>query len=130
PVVVIASPASGSHVIEGQALVIEVNATDDVGIERVALTVDGLVSGPRTLIDYDYPYEFLVNVPYGQAGKPLTLTVTATERRATNARTVNTLEPVIVQVDADTEAPVLTLLAQGTGATAVESRTVGFRYEA
>ena len=43
--------------------------------------VAGLRGGDRTFTDATYPYEFLVEVPYGQAGTDLTLTATATEQR-------------------------------------------------
>ena len=49
---------------------------------------------------------FLVEVPYGQAGKNLILTASATELRANgSARTVETLAPVVVKVEKDTLAP-------------------------
>ncbi|MBA3980014.1 MAG: hypothetical protein C0462_05360, partial [Alcanivorax sp.] len=131
PVVVIASPANGSSLIEGQALLVEVNATDDLGVDRVALSVSGLITGERTIIDYEYPYEFLINVPYGQAGTPITLTAAVTEQRAANPRTVMAPDAVVVHVEADDEAPEVDVLQPASaGATAVEGRPLPFRVEA
>ena len=47
----------------------QINALDDVGIDKVVLNVANLNKGDRSITDATYPYEFLVEVPYGQAGK-------------------------------------------------------------
>ncbi len=54
-------------------MLIQVNAIDDIAIDRVTVNVAGLIIGDRTLVEATFPYEFLIKVPYGQAGEDLNL---------------------------------------------------------
>jgi hypothetical protein len=77
-----------------------------------------------------YPYEFLVEIPYGQAGRDLALTASATEKRLSGTpRSVHTPAPTVVHVIEDTLAPVIVVRAPAaTGATVVEHQ--GLRFDA
>jgi len=131
PTVRIGRPANDSFITEGEYLLVQANAIDDVGINRVALNVAGLITGDRTFVDTTYPFEFLVPVPYGQAGADLSLTAGATESSGLgDGRTSMTSSAVVVHVELDDQAPTLTVLAPAaTGATAVEQRELRFAAE-
>ena len=128
PSVAIGAPKDGATVTEGEHLLVQVNAADDVGIDRVVLQVAGLAGGDRVFTDTSYPFEFLVDVPYGQAGQDLTLSASAVEKRYSGtARVATTLTPVHVHVERDTTAPDLTVSQPAaTGATVVEKRALSF----
>src|SRR5690606_35724045 len=51
PVVTIASPANNAIFTEGQTILVEVNATDDIGIRQSSITVDGMINGNKSLVD-------------------------------------------------------------------------------
>jgi len=131
PAVAIGLPPNESEVTEGDFLLVQVNAVDDVAIDRVVLNVAGLLSGDRSFTDTSFPYEYLVEIPYGQAGRDLSLTATATEiRLGGNARSVSTPTPTIVHVRKDEVAPEIVVLAPAeNGATVVEKRTLRFAAE-
>jgi len=131
PAVAIGLPPHDSDVTEGDFLLVQVNAVDDVAIDRVVLNVAGLINGDRSFTDTSFPYEYLVEIPYGQAGQDLNLTATATEIRLRgNARSVATPTPTIVHVRKDETAPEIVVLAPpGAGATVVEKRTLRFAAE-
>ena len=57
-----------------------------------------------------FPYEFLLHVPYGQAGNDLILNATVTEKRLKDARTVALLAPVTVTVIKDETAPEISII--------------------
>ncbi|WP_339344829.1 Ig-like domain-containing protein, partial [uncultured Alcanivorax sp.] len=102
PSITIGQPSDGDTVIEGQYMLVQVNAIDDVLVDRVALNSAGLKTGDRSVADMAAPYEFLVSVPYGQAGRDLALTASVTERRyAGEPRTISTVDVVNVHVEAD-----------------------------
>src|SRR5690606_593958 len=104
PTVVIGKPSNGERVTEGEYLLVQINAIDDIGIDKVVLNVGNLVTGDRSLTDTNYPYEFLLEIPFGQAGRELTLSAMATELRANGTpRTVETLDPVVIGIDKDLE---------------------------
>ncbi|MDA8142310.1 MAG: Ig-like domain-containing protein, partial [Desulfobacteraceae bacterium] len=131
PTVAIGLPKNNDTTIEGAYMLVQVNAVDDVGIDRVALKVDGLVDGGRVFTDTAFPYEFLVPIPFGQAGKDLTLSAIATEiRLAGQPRSVNTLAPVVVHVEKDVDGPTIVVLAPPlVDATVVEKRSISFAAE-
>ena len=130
PVVAIGIPRDGDRIIEGELMLVQVNATDDVGVDTVGLTVSGLSSGERTFVDSVFPYEFLVEVPYGEAGRILALSASATELRTADARTVTTGQPINVAVDRDDQPPTIVILEpDAVGATAVENREIRFAAE-
>ncbi|RFA32307.1 hypothetical protein CAL65_20005 [Alkalilimnicola ehrlichii] len=126
PTVAIGHPDDGAEVIEGQHLLVQVNAVDDVGIERVSLQVAGLIGGDRTYTDTSFPYEFLVEIPYGQAGRDLELTATATEiRLAGEPRVAETPAPVRVRVEEDVDPPeIIIRRPAASGASVVEQRSL------
>jgi 5-hydroxyisourate hydrolase-like protein (transthyretin family) len=71
PTVSIASPASGTNVIEGQSETVTVAATDDIAVAAVSLLVNGQVSSTLT----SAPYKFTIEVPQNPA--PLTVSAEA-----------------------------------------------------
>ena len=131
PTVLIGKPEDGHTSIEGSYLLVQVNAVDDLGIDRAVLNVAGLVGGDRVFTDASYPYEFLVEIPYGQANKDLTLTASATEiRRVGQPRSVTTPTPVVVHVGQDSVAPTIVVVTPAPeGATVVERRPIQFALE-
>lgn len=73
PTAAITSPITGSTVIEGQALPITVNATDDVAVAAVNFLVNGQVVFTATA----QPYQFNFTVPL--LSSPLTIGATAVD---------------------------------------------------
>jgi hypothetical protein len=61
PAVQITSPTAESNVVEGTPLAVTVDATDDVGVARVDVLVNGQLAGTDT----SAPYQFSVTVPAG-----------------------------------------------------------------
>ena len=112
PEVKIATPTDGTAVTEGEFVLVQITAIDDVGIDKVTLNVQNLVGGDKVLTDVTFPYEFLLELPYGQAGNALELTASATEQRQNGAaRTVQALETVTLVVNEDVDPPTLTVTA-------------------
>src|SRR5690606_10826186 len=101
------TPLHGQQFIEGQSVLVQVNAVDDIGIASVSLTVNGLVTGPLTLSDVRWPYEFLLKLSYGQAGQDLQLSAEATELRYQGTPRIVTTPAVRIGVAQDTQAPEL-----------------------
>src|SRR5690606_18158964 len=130
PVVTIASPANNAIFTEGQTILVEVNATDDIGIRQSSITVDGMINGNKSLVDSDYPYEFAVKIPYGQAGTPLVLNAQAVEQvyGGKTARSVSSANAVTLSVQQDTQPPSITLRQPQPGDTTfiVEDRDLSF----
>jgi len=128
PVISIGTPENNSSIIEGGQLLVQVNAVDDIGIDKVILNVNGLINGDVILADTSYPFEYLIPIPYGQSGQDITLTANATEIRfAGNARTVFTATETTVRIDKDIDAPEIIINSPGdSGATVVERR--GLQY--
>ena len=74
PTVAIGTPLTGDRFIEGQAMLVQVNAIDDIKVDSVVLRVNGVITGDITLTDFDFPYDFIVDIPAGQAGHDIHLT--------------------------------------------------------
>ena len=131
PVVAIGLPVNDSSLTEGENMLVQVNAVDDLGIDHVVVNVAGLITGDRSFTDTTFPFEFLVPVPFGQAGNDLTLTATATEQRvAGKARTIATAQPTIVRVDKDDGAPeIIVHLPALSGTTVVEKRSLPYQMD-
>ena len=111
PVLSIGKPANNFEIIEGKYLLIQANAIDDIGIEQVVVNVNGLITGNRTLIDTTFPYEFFIQIPYGQAGKDIAISGSAKELRYEGTpRVALTTGDVVVHVEKDTEAPIIKIL--------------------
>lgn len=128
PTIVIAVPTTESEITEGEYMLVQVNAIDDVGLDRVSLQVNGLLGGDRVFTDTNYPYEFLVQVPYGQAGKDLSLTASTTEVKLSGiGRSVSTPTATIVHVNKDILDPEIIVLQPAiSGASVVEKRSIRF----
>ena len=128
PTVAIGLPVDGSEITEGDYLLVQVNGVDDVGLDRVNLQVDGLITGGRSFTDTSFPYEFLVAIPYGQAGSDIALNAGAVELRyAGNPRTATTPVGTTVHVRKDEEPPDLVIDSPPvSGATVVEKRALSF----
>ncbi|WP_215426482.1 Ig-like domain-containing protein [Agarivorans albus] len=129
PTVVIASPTNNSIMTEGENLLIQVNAIDDVAVDRVSLTVAGLMSGDKTFISTAAPYDFYLNIPFGQAGRDLQLTAGVTELRTlSDPRTVHTANTTKVIVEKDTLAPELSINYPVVGGTVAEGKQLPFSF--
>ncbi|MBK6810760.1 MAG: hypothetical protein IPG81_18050 [Sandaracinaceae bacterium] len=112
PVVAIGLPHDGDSLTEGEYMLVQVNAVDDVGVETVTLEIEGLDETVRSFVDTRFPFEFLIEVPYGTAGRTLSLTAQAVEQRTLGEpRIALTPSPTHVHVERDSEAPLLTVLA-------------------
>ena len=114
PTLAIGYPADGDQILEGDYLLVQVNAVDDIGLSQVVLNVAGLITGDRTYTDMVFPYEFLVGVPYGQANTDLVLTASAvekTEAPGQQPRTARTPAAITVKVAADRQAPTIAILS-------------------
>jgi len=132
PEIVIGTPQDGDSALEGEFVLVQVNAIDDVAVDRVTLNVANLVNGDRVFTDAVFPYEFLLEIPYGQAGQALDLTASVTELRLSGEpRTVQTSEVTQLIVGEDTLAPDLRIIAPAeTGSAVAESRNFPFQIEA
>ncbi|MCI2285224.1 hypothetical protein L3081_19910 [Colwellia sp. MSW7] len=133
PEVVISKPVNGDDpVIEGTNVLVQINAIDDVAIDRVTLNVANLINGDRTFTDVSYPYEFFLNIPYGQAGKTITLSASATEQRASGAkRTVAATNSVELDIIKDVEPPVFIQVAlpPDGGTSVAEKRSFPYQFD-
>ncbi|NOX26701.1 MAG: hypothetical protein GXP21_00660, partial [Gammaproteobacteria bacterium] len=128
PVIAIGTPEDGDTVIEGEFMLVQVNALDDAGIDRVILNVSGLIEGDRSFTDTAFPYEFFVEIPFGQGGRSLQLTASATEQRTSGEpRTVQTPRITTVNVERDTDAPVIAIrLPESSGTAIAEGRSLPY----
>src|SRR5690606_22851171 len=126
PSVVIGTPKDNRGMNEGQLMMVQVNDVDDVGVDREVLNVAGFKGGDRSFTDMVFPYEFLIEIPYGQAGTDLLLTASVLEQRALGTpRSVSTARPVRVKVFKDVKAPEMVVkLPVASGASVAEKRTL------
>jgi hypothetical protein len=108
PAVAIARPLAGATVFERQSVTIRVDASDDVAVASVQITVDGQ---PIATL-FAAPYTYLWNVPPGTAQH--TVTATATDFGGN----IGTASPVTFGVIADVTPPVVRITAPSRGATA------------
>lgn len=132
PSLAIGYPADGDQILEGDFLLVQVNAVDDIGLRQVVLNVAGLITGDRTYTDMVFPYEFLVGVPYGQANTDLVLTASAIEKTdapGQQARTARTPQATTVKVAADRQAPSIAVLAPQAAATVKEHSALRFEID-
>jgi hypothetical protein len=133
PEVVIGLPEDGDTAIEGEYVLVQINAIDDVAVDHVALNIANLITGDRTLTDFTYPYEFFIEIPYGQAGASLVFTASTTEQRKNGVpRTVQATDAVTLHVEEDTQPPdpVRVILPPQSGATVAEKRSFPYQIEA
>jgi large repetitive protein len=94
PTVTIDQPTAAQGVIEGSTITVEVSATDDVGVHRVGLTVDGANAGSDT----SRPLQIPVLVPLGRSS--MTIVATATDFGG-NRGTAQVVVPVLPDADRD-----------------------------
>ena len=92
PTVAIASPNDGTNAYGPTT--VTVNATDDVGVSSVTLSVDGTTVGTSTTAPYTFTWSALTNGAH-------TLKATASD----DAGNVGTSTPITVTVAPDTTAP-------------------------
>lgn len=129
PVVSITTPLTNSQVIEGQTLLVQAIAADDVGIASVSLNIKGLTGGDRTLSDVRAPYDFLFTIPYGQQGKPLSLVANVVEQKSNGPRTVSSA-PIDLVVEKDVSTPVVNITRPLMGATVTEGTSLLYSVDA
>ena len=91
PSVVVGAPQNNSETTEGQLLLVEINAVDDVGIDRVVLNIGGLKGGDRSLTDMVFPTNSSSKCPMARpaptsASPPAPWSVAPTARAAASAR--------------------------------------------
>ncbi|MCU0661938.1 MAG: IPT/TIG domain-containing protein, partial [Myxococcota bacterium] len=132
PTVAIAVPKNDSDITEGSQLLVEITAVDDVGIASVTLSTSGLISGEQSLVDTSFPFEFLLEVPYGQAGTDLYLTASAAEQRlSAKGRVIRTPRSTRVRVVKDVEPPALVVRKPtALGATVYEKGNLEYAIDA
>ncbi len=63
PTVTITQPAANQAVVEGRPATVRVEATDDVGVRRVRVSVDGV----EVATDTTRPFEIPIVVPFGRS---------------------------------------------------------------
>jgi hypothetical protein len=88
PIITLTSPAAGATVIEGETITISADATDDVQVVSVLLSVNGVNVPLGTTLPFSTPF----TVPVGM--QSLTIVATATDNLSTTAtatRTVNVI---------------------------------------
>ena len=100
-------------------------------VDQVVLNVAGLDGGDQSFADLSFPYEFVVYVPYGQAGKVLSLTASVTEQLGAQStsqqRTVHTIKPLSINVVKDDIGPDVNIkLPSSLGAVVTENRTLNY----
>jgi len=119
PVVTIAHPLAGATVFEQQLVSIDVNATDDVAVASVQVSIDGQPVATLTAA----PYSFLWNVPAGVTQH--VVTALATDFGGNTATAV----PVAFNAVADVTPPTVQITAPARGVS-VPSSTVTLRASA
>jgi hypothetical protein len=112
PTVTIVQPPSGASVIEGTTIVVQAEATDDIGVARVEFTAGGLAG-----MDDEGPFEFEFQVPTGVT--QLTLGATAIDFGLNQGAA----PPVVLNVVSD-EPPAVSITSPVGGAEFVEGSTI------
>ncbi|MBI5549624.1 MAG: IPT/TIG domain-containing protein, partial [Deltaproteobacteria bacterium] len=116
PTVAVARPRQGDSLPEGRDFAVVLAAQDDVGISSVEASVEGGVSGTMRLAGTSAPYAFTVPLPYGSAGR--TLTIRARARDSSGREAI--APSVTVSVVADTAPPTLEFTSPASGSQIVE----------
>ncbi|WP_198590469.1 Ig-like domain-containing protein, partial [Shewanella sp. 10N.286.52.B9] len=130
PIVNIAAPLNSKEYFEGEHILVQINAIDDIAIDTVGLAVDGLITGPQNLIASRAPYEFLLKVPYGQKGKSISFTATATEKRYSGTPRLATSQTVNVVINEDSSIPEISVIAPIQNAVISEKGSLEYYIEA
>jgi len=108
PAILIGYPLNHSTITEGKSFVVEVNAIDDIGLDYVELNISGFIHGKKTYVDKRFPFEFLIDVPYGQAGTDMVLSAKTKEinfNDSKSRRIIQTPTNTIVHVSSDSSPP-------------------------
>ncbi|HET6981927.1 MAG TPA: Ig-like domain-containing protein, partial [Myxococcaceae bacterium] len=103
PTVAIADPRDGQTREEGRSLAVAVGAQDDLQVTAVELDVEGGVGGALHYSNAYPPYGWNVPLPFGSAGRTLTLRARARD----SAGHVSSTPDIHVSVVKDTTAPTL-----------------------
>ncbi|HET9155600.1 MAG TPA: Ig-like domain-containing protein, partial [Myxococcaceae bacterium] len=120
PTVAIASPIEGGSVTEGRELAILVGAQDDVAVRSVQVVVEGGIGGTATFASTSQPYSFRMPLPFGSAGRSLTLHASATD----TAGQMGTAVDVHVAVVKDTHPPTIAFVTPAPGSQVVAGQSV------
>ncbi|MHB8876676.1 MAG: Ig-like domain-containing protein, partial [Myxococcaceae bacterium] len=120
PTVAIASPRPNQTLTEGRSTQFLVAAQDDVAIVSVEATVEGGMGGTLNFASTQPPYAFVLPLPYGSAGRTLTLRARARD----SAGHVSIAPDVLVPVVADTVAPTVQLTSPSDNSQMVEGLRV------
>jgi uncharacterized protein YjdB len=113
PVVVLTAPVAGARVVEGTAITLAADATDDVQITKVDFFVNGTLR--RTVTVPPYRYDFTVPVNTTQ----VSIVAVATDSAGQTAAT-----PALVLPVEDDLAPVVTVLQPLDGAEVIANSRV------
>ena len=101
PTISITSPVSGTPLIQGQTLTVAANATDDVAVASVSLSVNGQV----LTTEFSPPYQVNYTVPL--AATSLTFGATAVDYGNLTGTAQNLVVPVIPDPDTTAQGRVL-----------------------
>ncbi len=112
----ILQPVNGAAFPEGTLVQVVVDAVDDVGIDEVALLVDGLSVG----VDPREPFEFGVPLVMPASGNQIELRAVALDNGGNSAESL----PVLVQVLADSTPPQVSINSPTAGASFVEGTSI------
>ncbi|MBS2022466.1 MAG: Ig-like domain-containing protein, partial [Deltaproteobacteria bacterium] len=126
PTVAIATPRSGNVLTEGRDFQLQIAAIDDVAIASVQAKVLGGLQGTLTFAANASPYSFRVPLPYGSAGRTLTLQASATD---VAGHTVQASD-VVVTVAKDTTPPQVHFLTPADGSEIVAGTHTDVEVEA
>jgi protocatechuate 3,4-dioxygenase beta subunit len=123
PEVEIVSPADGTTVTEGATLEVVAEATDNVVVAQVALTVNGGV----VLVDDEAPFVFTFTVPEGAA--TLSLAATAADAAGNTAAAAPVTLNVAAEVATTVEGRVVDAFGAAVPGAEVEVRLQGLQAE-
>jgi hypothetical protein len=119
PEVTITAPAAGTSALEDTVVGVDVSATDDVGVSRVDLLVDGAVEGT----DLESPYAFSVRLPLDHTGVELTARAVDTIGQVTDS------DPVALSILPD-PPPTVAITDPSDGETFIETTQISVAAEA
>ncbi|HEX8440228.1 Ig-like domain-containing protein, partial [Archangium sp.] len=120
PTVAVAQPSATDTLTEGRDFGLLIAAQDDVEVTSVEVTVEGGVNGTLRFVSAARPYSFRVPLPYGSAGRSLTIRAQARD----SAGQVSLAPERVVPVVKDTHAPTVSFFSPVHGAQIVEGLRV------
>ncbi|HZI15279.1 MAG TPA: Ig-like domain-containing protein, partial [Myxococcus sp.] len=116
PTVALAQPRQGDTLTEGRDFGLVVAAQDDVAISWVEVLVEGGVNGTLRYTGTARPFTFRVPLPYGSAGRTLTVRTRARDSLGKEALAPAVTLPVV----ADTRPPEVAFLSPADNSEIVE----------